>query len=171
MPADKSDRFPILMLECGVKALSLRKAQDAIRSKYGPHYHCHDEAMWEVAADLWGITPKRPPINRHGVFELFDDIVGLRAGRYEIIVKIAVAPNGLCAMSKSHRTALSGGCSPLSVWNPLAFFSLDDARTAGLAEHRKRFADMIKLGCGDISEAKAMLELIDDAATPQLELF
>ncbi len=105
------------------------------------------------------------------MFELFDDIIGLRAGRYEIIVKVAVAPNGLCAMAKSHRTALSGGCNPLSVWNPLAFFSLDDARTAGLAEHRKRFVDIIKLGCGDIAEAKAMLELIDDAAAPQLELF
>jgi len=170
MPADNSNRFPILMLECGVKALSLRKAQDAIRSKYGRDYHRNDQALQDAAA-LWGATLNQMPLNRIGVFEFLDDIVGLRAGRCEAIVKMAVAPNGLCAMETSHRLPLSGAGRAPSIWNPVAFFSLDDARTAGLSKHRKLFTAIAQKSGNEAAEAKAMLDLIEDAATSQLQLF
>ena len=91
----------------------------------------------------------------------------------------ALAGEGLASMEpasdqdreESHRLPLSGAGRAPSIWNPVAFFSLDDARTAGLSKHRKLFTAIAQKGGKETAEAKAMLDLIEDAATRQLQLF
>ncbi|MEM7778515.1 MAG: hypothetical protein AAF732_23290 [Pseudomonadota bacterium] len=74
-------------------------------------------------------------------------------------------------MATSHTLSMSGAGSAPGVWDPVAFQGLDDARSAGLREHIKRFRGVKEAGGSDASDAREILEMLDAAAVLQLELF
>ncbi|MEO1282929.1 MAG: hypothetical protein AAFV69_14475 [Pseudomonadota bacterium] len=171
MPAVSRSDYPLFTLDVtGVAVCDLQPAQDAIRRKYGPRYHVSEHALWDCAA-LWGIAPTHHRINDCGVFDLFDEAIEFKAGRCRAEIKLAATPSGLCTMGTSHILSMSGAGSAPSVWNRIAFHNLDDARAAGLAEHRARFSRVVQSGSSDSADARKFLEQLDDAATPQLALF
>lgn len=161
---------PITLEPLGLTALDMHPGQHAIRARYGPRYHVLDDALRDVAS-LWGLTLELGRINAHGVFTPLDEVLTFHAGRCRAEIKLAELPNGLCAKSTSHTLSCSGASSAPSVWNPVAFLSIDDARAASLHEHRQRFKAVIGAGDSDAADARSILDQIDGAATPQLELF
>lgn len=159
--------FPRIRLELlGIEVLHLRPAQNAIRQKHGPRYHVMDECLRDVAA-LWGIEPPLACINDAGVFIPYES-VERRAGRCCAELRYASSPSGLWAMTTSYATAMSGGGSSPSVWNAFAFQSEADARAAGLHDLMSLFRGMADQG---MTDARKLVELLEDERTPQLSLF
>lgn len=72
--------YPRITLEpLGIEVLDLRPALQTIRRQHGPRYHCIAPALWD-AASLWGLTRKDDAINRHGAFDLYNEVIELQAG-------------------------------------------------------------------------------------------
>lgn len=162
--------LPRIILESlSVEALNMRRAQDAIRAKYGPRYHVNPECLAEIAA-LWGIEPHHDCINDAGVFIAWTQI-GLRAGRCSAEVRYARAPSGLWAMETSYMTAMCGAGAAPSVWDHFAFLCEADARTAGLQALIAKFRG-IAMQCGSVAaDARKLIEILEAERTQQLSLF
>jgi hypothetical protein len=158
----------IILDSPGIKVLDLREAQNAIRRKYGPRYHVMDEALREVAA-LWDIAPGNHRINDCGVFIPYE-VISCRTARASAEIRMAESPSGLWAMDISYHAPISGAGAAPSVWNRIAFFSKDDARMAGLHELIGIFTRKAAAG-PEAAEAGKMLVMLENARTPQLELF
>ena len=169
MPAVKPNQLPRIEI-AGISALDLRDAQNAIRRAYGPRYHVNEQALWDVAA-LWGIAPEHERINPHGVFAPIDETIRVESGRSFAEIKLAQAPSGLWALATDYHLPNSGAGSAPSVWNHFAYFSRNDARSAGLGQLRERFATIGTRGGSDAKAAHEMMARIDEIAAEQMELF
>lgn len=159
----------IRLAPLGIEALDMRPAQDEIRARYGRGYHVNDDCSQEVAA-LWGIAPQHDCINGSGVFIPYDRIE-CRAGRCSAEIRCASSPSGLWAMSTSYMTATSGSASSPSVWNGVAFLSEDDARTAGVHALLELFRNIAAAGKSEAADARKLIQMLEEARTPQLSLF
>lgn len=169
MPTANHAHLPQIEI-AGLPALDLRSAQQAIRAAHGPRYHVSDQALWEVAA-LWGIAPQHGRINPHGVFDPIDETIRIEAGRSYAEIELARAPGGLWAVSTDYHLPNSGAGSAPSVWNRFAFFSRDDARTAGYARLRERFTAIGERDSPDAQAAKQLIAKLQAMQFEQMELF
>jgi hypothetical protein len=159
--------FPRIRLEpLDIEALDMRPAQNEIRARYGSGYHLSDACLQDVAA-LWGIGPEHACINRHGVFEPYQSLEW-QAGRCRAEIDYVRSPSGLWATATGYQTANAGGSYAPSVWNAFAFQSETDARAAALHRLIERFRGMADQG---MTDARRLVELLEDERTPQLSLF
>lgn len=171
MPAaNPSDYLTITFETLGITALDLTDAQNAIRRGHSPRFHVKEQALRDCAA-LWGITPEHNLINDAGVFEAYDEVIDVQAGQCRAEIEITGSPSGMFAMTTSFSRQNSGAGSAPSIWNRIGFRSLEDARTVGLAEHRTRFNGIAMSGGTEATNARKLLDMLDEAATPQLALF
>lgn len=163
--------LPRIRLEpSGIEVVHLRPAQMDICTRHGERYHLSDECLREIAA-LWGVEPHHGRINDAGVFTPFDTVIDIGAGRCRAEILMACSPSGLWAMDTSYMTAMSGGGSAPSVWNPIAFLCEADARAAGLNELIARFRAIAAEGGSDATDARNLADLLCAERTPQLSLF
>lgn len=153
----------------GIEALDMRPAQNEIRARYGRGYHVNDDCLRDVAA-LWDIARQHDCINDSGVFTPYDRIE-CRAGRCGAEIRYASSPSGLWAMDTSYMTATCGGGSSPSVWNGVAFFSEDYARAAGAHALIELFRNIAAAGKSEAADARKLIQMLEDARTPQLSLF
>lgn len=162
--------FPRIRLDpLGIEALDMRPAQNEIRARYGRGYHVNDDCFRDVAA-LWGITGQHDCINNSGVFIPYDRLE-CRAGRCSAEIRYASSPSGLWAMDTSHMTATCGSGASPSVWNGTAFFSEADARAAGLHAMIELFRTIAAAGKSEAADARRLIQMLEEARTPQLALF
>lgn len=152
-----------------IEALDMRPAQNEIRVRYGRGYHINDDCLQEVAA-LWGIARQHDCINASGVFIPYDRIE-CRAGRCSAEIRFASSPSGLWAMDTSYMTVTCGGGSSPSVWNGVAFLSEDDARAAGVHALIELFRNIAAAGKSEAADARKLIQMLEEARTPQLSLF
>ena len=153
----------------GIEALDMRPAQNEIRARYGRGYHVNDDCLRDVAA-LWGIAPQHDCINDSGVFIPYERIE-CRAGRCSAKIRYASSPSGLWAMDTSYMTATCGGGSSPSVWNGIAFLSEDDAKAAGIQALIELFRNIADAGKSEAADARKLIQMLEEARTPQLALF
>lgn len=123
LPLPGNDYLPTITVQIYDNSEGLR----AIRQWYGPTYWKSPNAIQE-ASKLWGIK-----CNEHGVIPRYSQRVEIAGkGNCGVEIKIAETLNGKSLIGVDAQTSMAGFSYAPSVFAPIGYQSIEDARLAGI---------------------------------------
>lgn len=140
--------------------VDFRVELDAIRQKYGPRFHCEENAVIDAAA-LWGAH-----CNAHGVLDQITEKISVKHKGYSATIRLYRTAKGYWHIALDFTAPDSGLCTPASVWSGIAYASDLVARRAAIECLLNRRA--VRADGADLRTFRAKLEA---ELTPQLALF